>query len=143
MMKSHTQQHGHHHEGGGGHRNKGEGGYCVCPKCGYSLLHQAGIPCNTLFCKDCNITMQRSETQGNETVSTPVSRQMPNAEQVSKKLLFPKVDAQKCTGCGICIDVCPKEAIIMVHGKAFVKIDQCRNCKACIKACPGNAIILE
>jgi len=38
---------------------RGPGGYCVCPKCGYKILHQRGIPCSTLKCPNCKINLQR------------------------------------------------------------------------------------
>jgi len=37
----------------------GPGGYCVCPKCGYKIAHQRGIPCSTLKCPSCNINLER------------------------------------------------------------------------------------
>ncbi len=38
---------------------KGPGGECVCPKCGYKIPHQPGIPCSTLKCPNCKINLQR------------------------------------------------------------------------------------
>lgn len=40
---------------------KGQGpeGYCVCPKCGYKILHERGIPCATLQCPNCKIHLER------------------------------------------------------------------------------------
>lgn len=38
---------------------KGPGGYCVCPKCGYKILHQRGIPCSNLKCPNCKSSLQR------------------------------------------------------------------------------------
>jgi ferredoxin len=60
-----------------------------------------------------------------------------------RKILYPKVIAEKCTACGACIEVCPTQAIVMKNGKAFVEIANCRNCKRCMLACPENAFILE
>jgi len=37
----------------------GPGGYCVCPKCGYKIPHQRGIPCSTLECPKCKINLVR------------------------------------------------------------------------------------
>ncbi|MFC2036095.1 hypothetical protein ACFLUJ_08275 [Chloroflexota bacterium] len=37
----------------------GPGGNCVCPNCGEKLLHELGIPCNTLSCPKCGIGMIR------------------------------------------------------------------------------------
>lgn len=51
------------------------------------------------------------------------------------------VDTEKCTGCGICEDVCPVRAI-KVEGYAIVNSDVCTGCAVCVAQCPNNAIIL-
>jgi len=38
---------------------QGPGGYCVCPKCGYQIEHQRGIPCSSLKCPKCKISLER------------------------------------------------------------------------------------
>ena len=38
---------------------KGPDGYCVCPKCGYTIPHQRGTPCSSLKCPECNINLER------------------------------------------------------------------------------------
>jgi ferredoxin len=52
------------------------------------------------------------------------------------------VDEQKCTGCEICVEECPAEAISMIGGKAFVDPDECVDCAACVDACPAEAITM-
>jgi electron transfer flavoprotein alpha subunit/NAD-dependent dihydropyrimidine dehydrogenase PreA subunit len=44
-----------------------------------------------------------------------------------------------CTGCGVCVDVCPFGAIDMVDGKAVIN-EACRACGQCVDACPVGAI---
>jgi hypothetical protein len=34
-------------------------GYCVCPKCGTKVPHQAGVPCYNLSCPSCKTKMIR------------------------------------------------------------------------------------
>jgi len=51
------------------------------------------------------------------------------------------VDAEKCTGCGICEDVCPAGAI-KVKGHAIVDTGTCTGCAICVAQCPQNAIVL-
>ncbi len=46
-----------------------------------------------------------------------------------------------CEGCGVCVEVCPMEAIKMEDGKAVVIKEECRNCRICIRACPEGAIM--
>ncbi|MEA4964566.1 MAG: Coenzyme F420 hydrogenase/dehydrogenase, beta subunit C-terminal domain [Oscillospiraceae bacterium] len=55
-------------------------------------------------------------------------------------------DKQACTGCGMCTNICAKQAISMVrgeHGFLFPYIDQakCVSCGLCQKKCPANNAI--
>lgn len=50
-----------------------------------------------------------------------------------------QIDSEKCTGCEICISVCPFNALEMKEGKASVN-DQCNLCGACAPECPMEAI---
>jgi len=46
-------------------RNKGNkpgsgpGGKCICPKCGYEIEHQRGIPCYEIECPKCGAKMEK------------------------------------------------------------------------------------
>ncbi len=51
------------------------------------------------------------------------------------------VDSGKCTGCGICADVCPAGAI-EVNEHAVINAEACTGCAACVSECPNEAIIL-
>lgn len=54
------------------------------------------------------------------------------------------VDASACTGCGICIDVCPHQALEVVDGVAkLAKPDVCDGIGECVEACPLQAITLR
>lgn len=47
---------------------------------------------------------------------------------------------RKCTGCGLCRQNCPFDAIDMVNGKPELNA-ACKVCGICVKNCPENAII--
>jgi NAD-dependent dihydropyrimidine dehydrogenase PreA subunit len=56
-----------------------------------------------------------------------------------------KVDQEKCTGCGTCVDVCPVEVFELKEeggkSKSFpTKQEECLVCRACETQCPENAI---
>lgn len=53
-----------------------------------------------------------------------------------------KVINEKCTGCSLCIKVCPFGAIKLVNKKAVIDLDKCNLCGACIEACKFDAIVL-
>ena len=53
--------------------------------------------------------------------------------------LGPKVNADKCTGCGTCVRVCPMENIRLTDNKALIG-DHCTVCLACVHACAQQAI---
>lgn len=52
----------------------------------------------------------------------------------------PKVDEDKCTGCGICGEVCQYSAIVCLKGKVLVFPELCHSCGGCVLFCPENAI---
>lgn len=46
----------------------------------------------------------------------------------------------KCTGCGICVDICPRKAIVL-EDIAIVDQEKCTACFICVTECPQQAII--
>lgn len=52
-----------------------------------------------------------------------------------------KVDYDKCTGVGECVNACPVEIFQLQNGKAICQnIAECIECCACVNACPNHAI---
>lgn len=54
----------------------------------------------------------------------------------------PAIDQDKCTGCALCIAVCPDRTLSIQHGKAIVSGDRCMACAHCRAVCPTQAITL-
>jgi len=53
----------------------------------------------------------------------------------------PMIDPDRCTGCGICYDICPGDVIRLNAGKAVVRYaDECWHCGACRLECPEDAV---
>ena len=55
----------------------------------------------------------------------------------------PKVDSEKCTGCGKCGEVCRYSAIVCLKGKVLVFPELCHGCGGCQLFCPVEAISEE
>ncbi|HEY88304.1 MAG TPA: 4Fe-4S dicluster domain-containing protein [Thermoflexia bacterium] len=65
---------------------------------------------------------------------------------------MPEVQADTCTGCGKCVEVCPMEAITLVSAhdaqhphrkKARVQTDICIGCGVCARVCPTQSIAMQ
>jgi Pyruvate/2-oxoacid:ferredoxin oxidoreductase delta subunit len=55
-----------------------------------------------------------------------------------------KIDKDKCTGCGKCVNACAEGAIQLVNGKAqLISEVYCDGLGACIGHCPEDAITIE
>jgi len=53
------------------------------------------------------------------------------------------IDAELCTGCGVCVDDCPMEAITMDDGgPAAIRAEACIGCGVCSHGCAPGAIRL-
>ncbi|MCD6179833.1 MAG: 4Fe-4S binding protein [Bacteroidales bacterium] len=53
------------------------------------------------------------------------------------------IDAEACTNCGICEELCRFDAISLVDGQTTISEFSCDGCKLCEIACPVNAITME
>jgi predicted Fe-Mo cluster-binding NifX family protein/ferredoxin len=63
-------------------------------------------------------------------------------QDVTPRRLIAAIEADQCTGCGLCIQVCPPGAIT-VNGKAKIDASKCTACGECVAECPQGAIALK
>ncbi len=53
------------------------------------------------------------------------------------------IDEELCTGCGVCVDICPDNTLSLQNGKAAVTGDQSMQCGQCAAVCPEGAVRVE
>lgn len=53
------------------------------------------------------------------------------------------VPTEKCTACGACVEICPKQAIRLENQRAMVEYTKCIACYCCHEICPYEAIKLR
>ncbi len=52
-----------------------------------------------------------------------------------------RVDEELCISCGICVDSCPVEAIVLHENDiAEIDADKCEAHNVCVEVCPVDAI---
>ena len=76
---------------------------------------------------------------------------MRRLKKMARVKLLPYIDVIDCAGCGICIESCPKDCLVLTKPKYRGDIrtvaqqsdkDACIGCGICAKACPIEAITM-
>ena len=52
----------------------------------------------------------------------------------------PAIDLEKCSGCGLCSEMCRYGAIQMTDNGPVLTVSSCESCKVCVHFCPEQAI---
>lgn len=52
----------------------------------------------------------------------------------------PRQSGNKCTGCTVCVQVCPPQALSMVNGVLHFDYEKCIRCYCCQEMCPTGSI---
>lgn len=56
-----------------------------------------------------------------------------------------QIDTQRCVGCGVCVQICPRHVLVREDGQKVPAVRQdraCFNCAQCVAVCPRAAISL-
>ena len=90
---------------------------------------------------DDELTMLRQQAEEMAQQTQRIHERIRQLEQQGQtRAAAVKVDTEKCTGCGICVDICPVEAISLDNGVAVVDEGTCTACGLCVNECPNGAI---
>ncbi|MCD6153718.1 MAG: nitroreductase family protein [Syntrophobacterales bacterium] len=54
-----------------------------------------------------------------------------------------EIDNDLCTGCGLCVDICPSNTISLIEGRAIVTGNYSIQCDHCAAICPVGAIAVH
>lgn len=54
-----------------------------------------------------------------------------------------KISAEKCIGCGNCIEVCVQDALSLSDGRVAVDPDLCEECGICVAICEHGTLSVE
>jgi len=57
-----------------------------------------------------------------------------------KRSVTTEINRERCTGCGLCVAVCPSETLSLIKEKATVTGDHSLQCGHCAAICPEDAI---
>jgi ferredoxin len=100
---------------------------------------------DTIITQLWTINLRISELQGGE---VPAHTDVVNIDAPTKTSYENRggritaiVDEEECASCGICVRVCPEEAII-VNDIAVIDPLKCTGCGSCVDECPNRAISL-
>lgn len=61
--------------------------------------------------------------------------------KVDAEPIVAEIDEKMCSGCGICVSVCPYNAIALDAEKGVARITEvlCKGCGSCVSACPSGS----
>ncbi len=65
-----------------------------------------------------------------------------SASKVEVEAATAFIDENRCSGCKVCVELCPYKAITFDEKKKVSKVNEaiCKGCGTCVAACPSNAI---
>ena len=53
-----------------------------------------------------------------------------------------RIDSDECVGCGVCVDMCPMDAITLEDDIAVLEDERCLGCGICAHHCDTEAVSL-
>jgi len=121
--------------------SQGDGGFFVEENAQVAPVSTASEGIFIAGCAQGPKDIQGSVAQGQAAAGTILSRLIPG-EKLALEAMAAEVDQDLCSGCKICISLCPYKAINRQDMQTHVAVNKllCRGCGVCAAACPSNAI---
>lgn len=101
---------------------------------------RAGLPFRLLAMAVINALVSIDMIGSTPFYKTTIARWL---EAGDNRSLFQPAVTEACTGCGACVDVCPKGIFSLPEDASSATADlsrECMECLACLKQCPADAI---
>ena len=70
------------------------------------------------------------------------AKKFPKPAEFLQTNFYAKVDPDKCTACGECLELCQMDALVAVNNHTEVLRDHCIGCGVCLNVCATQAISL-
>ncbi len=81
-----------------------------------------------------------SETVAQAKAAAAAAASLLSQDELIAEPFIAEVDESKCSGCRICVNICPFNAITIINEKAHVDRRVCKGCGICASSCPSYAI---
>lgn len=110
----------------------------------HPILHATGSELDGVYTAGCAskpATVTESCTQAQAVSGDILSKLIPGKE-IELDIYTARIDEGKCSGCKLCISVCPYRAINFDKRRGITRVNEaiCRGCGTCAAACPGAVI---
>jgi len=127
--------------GGGMGQRMGVGGAMAVPPIGASM--PAGPMSKQTGNREQELRTLKSQAQELENQLQSTNAQINEIEHGGRVWgLIAVVEAEKCTACGLCVEVCPTDAI-STDDIAQIDREKCNGCGQCVAECPQGALSLK
>ena len=87
-------------------------------------------------------SMADAVSQGQAAAGLMLSRLIPG-KPIRLPACVSEINPDLCSGCRICLGICPYGAISFQESQAVIREALCRGCGTCAASCPSNAIIAK
>ncbi|MFW9961399.1 MAG: ATP-binding protein [Candidatus Thorarchaeota archaeon] len=90
-----------------------------------------------------SILLEKSKKKKNQDELAPADSLEPVEIALVSTIEVRKDETEGCILCGLCSEVCPWQAPIIINKKLTVRQERCRGCGVCVAACPSRAIDMK